>query len=116
MVQTEISSDAMPMFFDTVEKIAKDLREKDVTQDELDRAVRPAKENLKRGMQTNQYWASVLMGIQLEPRRVEDLRRQASVYDKVTPASVRKSAQTWLVPAKAWKTTVVPDAAAVAAK
>jgi zinc protease len=114
MLQTEISQEAMPAFFEAVDKIAADLRASPPTQDELDRAVRPAREGLTRSRLTNGYWASVLTGIQLEPRRLDDLLRQPNLYDKVTPASVQKAAQTWLVPAKAWKATVIPDVGSAA--
>jgi 1-deoxy-D-xylulose-5-phosphate reductoisomerase len=84
MVQTEISSDVMPLFFETVETVAKDLAAKEVDQDELDRALRPRREGLARNRITNGYWMGALNGVQAdEQRRLADIRRFPDLYAKV---------------------------------
>lgn len=115
MVQTEISADVMPLFFETVEREAVKLATEGATQDEVDRAIRPRRENIARGVVTNAYWMGVLPGAQGDEKRLADIRRDKERFTKVTPASVKAAAQQWLVPAKAWKLTVVPQPAAVAA-
>jgi zinc protease len=101
-------------FYDQVTKIAADLRSQDVTPDEMKRAVLPRIEALGKAMQTNEFWLGSLAGAQTDPRRLDVITQQIPQLEKVTPADVKKAAQTWLDPAKEWKFEVLP--AALAAK
>jgi zinc protease len=101
-------------FFTDVAKIAADLRTTPVTDDELERAKKPAIEALEKAIATNEYWLNGLAGAQSDPRRLAILRSAQAGLERVSAADVETAAQTWLVDDKAWKLEIRPQAAAVA--
>ena len=104
----EIPPDKIAGFYDTVGKIAADLRTADITPDELKRATLPRIEALGKALQTNEFWLGSLPGGQTDPRRLELIGSQIPQLQSITAADVRKAAQTWLQPAKEWKFEVLP--------
>jgi zinc protease len=101
-------------FFTDVAKIAADLRTTPVSDDELERAKKPAVEALEKAVQTNEYWLNGLAGAQADPRRLTILRSAEAGLERVSAADVEKAAQTYLIDDKAWKLEVRPRAATVA--
>jgi zinc protease len=97
-------------FYDTVAKIAADLRAQPPTADEMKRAVLPRIEALGKAMQTNEYWLSSLDSVQTDPRRLEVVTNQIAQLQSITADDVQKAANKWLDPAKEWKFQVVPAA------
>lgn len=97
-------------FYDTVAKIAADLRAQPPTADEMKRAVLPRIEALGKAMQTNEFWLSSLDGVQTDPRRLEVTMNQITQLRSITADDVQKAANKWLDPAKEWKFQVVPAA------
>jgi zinc protease len=105
----ETPPEKLPGFFEAVEAIAADLRDKPITQDELDRAKKPRIEGLLQQRQTNSYWLGVLSQIQADPRRrtppstvVEDVR-------SVTAADVQAAARKYLRPGEGWRLEVLKE-------
>ena len=98
-------------FYDQVAKIAADLRAQEPSADEMKRAVLPRIEALGKAMQTNEFWLASLEGVQTDPRRLDVVMNQIPQLQSITPADVRKAAQTWLDPAKEWRFEVLPQAA-----
>jgi zinc protease len=86
-------------FYDTLNKIAADLRTKPITPDELQRATLPRIEALGKAFQTNEFWLGTLAGGQTDPRRIQAI------------GDVMKAANTWLTPERMWKFEVLPAAA-----
>jgi zinc protease len=109
-ISSQVPADSINNFYAAIDTVVADLKAAPPTQDELDRAIRPRKEELARTFRTNAYWSTSLLGIYAEPRRLEDIRVAAKPYDKVTPASVQAAAKKWLVNDKAWKMAVTPEA------
>jgi len=107
----EIPPDKIPGFYETVGKIAADLRATDITPDELKRATLPRIEALGKALQTNEFWLSSLAGGQTDPRRLELIGSQIPQLQSITAAEVHKAAQTWLQPSKEWKFEVLPASA-----
>ena len=105
----EAPPDKLDGFFATVQTIASDLRDKPVTDDELERAVKPRVEMLTKVQQTNEYWMGQLIGAQADPRRLDAVRASIPGLERVTAADVQAAAQKWLIDAKAWKLEVVPE-------
>ncbi|HEY1751578.1 MAG TPA: insulinase family protein [Caulobacteraceae bacterium] len=103
-------------FFTDVAEIAADLRAKPVTDDELERAKKPALDALEKAQATNEYWLSGLAGAQADPRRLTLLRSVDAQLERVTAADVEKAAQTYLRDAAAWKLEIRPKTAAVATR
>ena len=95
-------------FFRDVATIAADLRDKEISADELERAKKPAVDDLERRRETNEYWLNALAGVQTDPRRLNAIRTSVAQVERVSTADIRQMAQTYLVDAKAWKLEVKP--------
>jgi zinc protease len=109
--RAEVPPDKLPSFFADIAKIAADLRDKDVTADELDRARKPRLEQIGRSRVTNEYWLAALSGAQADPRRLDAIRSEIAGIEKITPADVRRAAQQYLRDDAAWKLEVRPATA-----
>jgi len=96
-------------FFRDVSKIANDLRTKDVTADELERAKKPRIDKLEKSRVTNQYWLAELSGAQADPRRLDFIRHIIPGTERVTAADVKRAAQLFLKDDKAYKLAVEPQ-------
>lgn len=111
----EAPPEKLPGFFADVLKIAADLRENEVSADELARAKTPRIEAIQRARVTNGYWLGELSGAQADPRRLDLIREIIPGTEKVTAADVKRAAQHWLKPEAAYRVVVVPAAGAAAA-
>jgi zinc protease len=96
-------------FFRDTAKIANDLKTKDVTADELDRAKKPRIDKIEKSRVTNQYWLGELSGAQTDPRRLDFARHIVAGTQKVTVADVRHAAQLVLKDDKAYRLEVEPQ-------
>ena len=85
------------------------------TDDELERAKKPALEALEKATATNEYWLNGLAGAQADPRRLELLRSAEAGLERVSAVDVQKAAQTYLRGDTAWKLEIRPKAAVAAA-
>ncbi len=104
----EIPPDKAQLFYDTVAKVATDLREKGPTADEFERARKPELDSLERAVETNGFWSSFLAGAQADERRLDLIRQARPRLEQVTVADVQRVAQKYLTDAKAWKLVVSP--------
>jgi zinc protease len=105
----EVPPDKVAGFFGDVAKIAADLRDKPVTDDELARAKKPRIDGLLRARETNEYWLAQLAGAQAEPRKIDAVRSVVAGVERVTPADVQAAARLYLRDDKAWKFVVRPN-------
>jgi zinc protease len=106
----EVPPEKLPQFFSDVDKIVADLKANEVSADELARAKKPRLETIQRAQVTNQYWLSELSGAQADPRRLDSIREVIPGTAKVTPADVKRAAETFLRDDKAYKVIVRPQA------
>jgi zinc protease len=106
----EAQAEKLQPFFADVAKIAADLRSTPVTQDELDRAKKPALEALEKRKETNEFWLGQLSGAQAERRKLDAIRTASSGIQRVTAADIQAAARQYLRDDKAWKVVVVPAA------
>ena len=104
----EIPPEKLPAFFADVRKIAADLRAKDISQDELDRAKKPRIDQFEKARETNGYWLNELSGAQADPRRLEATRAILPGTERVTIADVRRAAQEVLVDDRMWMLEIKP--------
>ena len=104
----EIPPDKSQFFYDTVAKVAADLKEKGPTADEFERSRKPEFDSLERAVETNGFWSSFLAGAQTDERRLELIRQARPKLERVTAADVQRVAQKYLTDAKAWKLVVIP--------
>ncbi len=96
----------IPGFFADVARITADMRDKGVTDDELERARNPRVAGIKKAQLTNDYWISRLSGAVADPRRLDVIRTTLPDYAKLTTADIQAAARKWFVPDKAWKMVV----------
>ncbi|HEY9236988.1 MAG TPA: insulinase family protein, partial [Phenylobacterium sp.] len=104
----EIPPEKLPGFFDEVRKIAADLREKEVSADELARAKTPRVDQIEKARKTNGYWLRELSGAQADPRRLDAVRAIVSGTERVTAADVRRAAEAVLRDENMWTLEVRP--------
>ena len=105
----EAPADKLSGFFQSLDVIAKDLQDKPVSPDELERARKPRVEAITKAQQTNEYWLSSLGGAQEDRRKLDAVRSAIAGLQRVTPADVQKAARTWLTRDRAWRLMVVPE-------
>jgi len=107
----EIPPAKLPDFFADVKKIAADLRDKDVSADELARAKKPRIDQIEKARETNGYWLSELSGAQADPRRLDATRGLIPGTERVSAADVRRAAQSVLRDDNMWMLEVRPASA-----
>ncbi len=104
----EIPPPKLDEFYRDLVKISGDLRAKEVSADELQRARKPIVESLQKSRQTNEYWLDQLSGSQADPRRLDALRTVLASLDRITPADLKAAAQLYLRDDKLWELQIVP--------
>lgn len=110
-VTAETPPAALPKLFETVDAIAADLRDNPVSEDELNRARRPAVERIRRNMADNGYWLTQLSQAQSDPAGLDQTRNQISTLEAVTAADLQALARQYLKPDAAWRATVTAQGA-----
>jgi zinc protease len=109
LAYAETPETKMAAFDETLAAIARDLREKDVSSDEFERARKPRIETLLKNQQTNEYWLGTLQRAQTEPIWLELVRTTISDLQRLTPADIRHLAETYLRDDRLWRLRVTPE-------
>jgi zinc protease len=109
MAYAETPQTKMAAFDETLASIVRDLREKDVSTDEFERARKPRIETLLKSRQTNEYWLGTLQRAQSEPIWLELIRTTIPDLQGMTPADIRKLAATYLRDDRLWRLRVTPE-------
>ncbi len=104
--------EAVPRIYAAIDAIAADLASTPVSDDELQRAIRPEVEGAARSQQQNAYWLEQLTGAQTNPDRLEYIRQTLPRLSAVTAADVQRVAQRWLRADRAFRIEVTPAPAA----
>ncbi len=106
---SQLTPDNVDRFYNVAELIAKDLREKPVSEDELKRVVEPLRQLIARASSGNTFWMSQLEGATFRPEKFTALGTLLSDYTVITPDEVQSLAQKYLVVSKEWKLVVLPE-------
>jgi zinc protease len=106
--QIEAPPEKLDGFLADAAKIAADLRDRPISDDELQRAKKPTIENLIRQQASNSWWLTELDGIQTRPEVARSVANLMEEYQSITAADLQKAARDYLVDAKAWKLEIVP--------
>ena len=104
----EIPPGKSQLFFDTVQKIAADLRDNGPTEEDLERARKPALDALEKAVETNNFWIGALSGAQGDERRLKLVREAMPQLEAVTAADVQRVARRYLLDERAWKLVIKP--------
>ncbi len=106
-----ITADTAPekfdAFFSAVDAIIADLRDKPVSEDELNRARLPVIESLRRSQAGNEYWLGQLEDLAARPATLEQIQTHISDLESFTAADIQAAARQYLKPDAAWKAEVV---------
>lgn len=97
-------------FHDELAKIVAELKNGQITEDDLTRARVPTLEQLRKSRETNDYWLSVLDDTQYHPAKLDLARNYETLSRAVTVADIVAAAQKYLVDANAVKISVGPPA------
>jgi zinc protease len=107
----EARPEALAGFLTDAEAIAADLRDHAIGADEMERARRPLVDAIQRQRNGNAWWIGNLARVQTDPRVAAMIESQLADYTALTPADLQAAARRFLVPGRAWKAIVVPEAA-----
>ncbi|WP_454758971.1 M16 family metallopeptidase [Caulobacter segnis] len=109
-VSMEVPPEKLDSVVASIRKIAADLRDKPITEDELERAKKPRIDSIEKARVTNEYWLGTLSGAQDDPRLLDATRSVVAGLTRVTPADVQRAAKTYLADDKSWLLLVKPEA------
>ncbi|GGB18619.1 peptidase M16 [Sphingomonas metalli] len=104
----QVAPDNVPLFFRLSREIAADLAKNPVTQDELDRILKPMQQQLLRASTSSQFWMMQMAGGSFDTRRLTALRSIGSDLNSTTPADIQVLAARYLRPDTDWTMAVVP--------
>ena len=113
--QSQLTPDNIDRFYDVVEMIARDLREKPVSADELQRVVEPLRQLIARASSGNSFWMSQMEGASYNPQKFVARQSLLSDYTVITPEEVQALAIKYLDDNKEWKLVVLPESGGLAA-
>ncbi|WP_417610296.1 M16 family metallopeptidase [Parasphingorhabdus sp.] len=113
--QSQLTPDNIDRFYEVVDSIAKDLREKPISADELQRVVEPLRQLIARASSGNSFWMSQLEGATFNPQKFVALQSLLSDYTVITPEQVQALAIKYFDEEKEWKLAVLPESKNVAA-
>ena len=111
-VSLEVPPEKLDGVVASIREIAADLRDKPISEDELERAKKPRIDQIEKARVTNEYWVGALSGAQIDPRLLDATRSVLAGLSRVTPADVQRAAKTYLADDKSWLLLVKPEAAA----
>ena len=111
-VTAETPPEELTTLFQAVDAIAADLRDNPISEDELNRARRPAVERIRRSMADNGYWLTQLSQAQSDPATLDQTRNQIATLEAVTAADLQALARQYLKSDSAWRATVTAQSAA----
>lgn len=105
----EVAPENLEPFFEAMEQIAADLRDRPVTEEDLNRARAPIIAQLRQAEKGNDMWMTWLEDIDDDPLQIEQIETRISDYETLTPRDVQRLAQTYLVDARVWRATVTAE-------
>lgn len=101
---------ALAGFLRDAQAIAADLRDRPIEADELQRARLPRIETVQRSRNGNSWWLANLARIQQDPRVAAAIASEISDYQAITAAELQRAARAFLLPGRAWRLVIVPEA------
>jgi zinc protease len=101
MATATVAADADAKFQDSVAKIVEDLKDKPISDDEMNRARKPVLEHEEHSLNSNSFWLSMLSGSIQTPAQLDTIRQRRAQLMAVTPADLQRLAKTYLVMSKA---------------
>ncbi|MEM1133230.1 MAG: insulinase family protein [Pseudomonadota bacterium] len=105
---TQLAPSAIPIFEEITQSIARDLVENPVDADELNRAVEPLGQRIRRAATGNQFWMWQLEGATRDRRRITSVRTLLSDYTQTSQEEMQLLAQKYFSEGPALRWHVLP--------
>lgn len=106
---SQLAPSAIPVFEETARNIAKDLIATPISQDELNRAIVPLGQQIRRAATGNTFWIWQLEGATRDPRRIMAVGTLLSDYTQITPDEVQALAQKYLATDAIFRWHILPE-------
>lgn len=105
----QLAPAAVPIFFETAQKIAADLIANPPGADELARVTEPLRQQVTRAATSSAYFMYQIEGATSDPARIDAVRTLLPDYTETTPERMQVLAKQFLQPSKSWKLAVLPE-------
>ena len=105
-VTAQTTPEKLPAFFAAVDGIARELQEKPIGADELERTRGPLVETIRRALTNNYFWTSALGNFATHPEKAVTFPRLVSDIESATPADIQALARRFLRSDTIWRATV----------
>ncbi len=106
---SEVEPGDVDAVLDAVDRIAADMADGGVTDDELQRARQPILENIEEARENNGAWLAVIDTAQTQPDRLDRFRTAEAVYRGLEVDDLTRLAAEYLVADKALRIRIVSD-------
>ncbi len=115
-INAQTEPDKLPAFFSAVDQIVAGLRDRPVTEDELNRAREPMLASLRRSLTNNGWWMGQLAYVNDHPEAVGQVLDGLADLEAATPQDIQALAVRYLRPDRAWSATVTSSQATPASR
>lgn len=106
----------VPAFFDSAERIARELATTPPAADELNRVTEPLRQLVSRAATGNTFWLLQLQGASFDPARFALINGILGDYSQTTPATMGALASKYLRPERSYQIAVIPEGQTLAAR
>jgi zinc protease len=105
----QLTPEAVPGFFATVEQIAADLATKPITTDEIARVTEPLRQQLARANTSSAFFMGQLEGATTDQSRIAAVRTLTQDLTEVSPAELQALAAKYFGPGKSARIAIIPQ-------
>lgn len=108
---SEVNPRDLDTVFEAIMAIATEMRDGNITEDELQRARQPILENIEEGRENNRSWLGIVDEAQTAPAFLDRWRTSAEVYSDIALPDLVDAANTYLTPDAALQIRIVSSEA-----
>lgn len=109
MALAQMRPEDVPVFFAEAERIAQDLANSPISDDEIARATQPLSQLYSRAATSNMFWLLQLEGASTDPRRVDLVRTLLGDYSNTRPEIMQLLARRYLAARPGWQLAIIPE-------
>ncbi len=102
-----VEPENIPVVFETVDAIVKDMGEGGISDDDLTRAKKPILEDLENELEENGVWLGVISDAVYDKAAYDEFRQKIEMYESITAEEVIEMAKTYLTPDNALRFEIV---------
>jgi zinc protease len=105
----QVTPQMVPLFFETVDKIAQDLATRKIPASELALVTEPLRQQVARASSSTAFFMSQIEGATQDPRRYNQVRGLMADYVNVKPEELQALAARWLTKDRAFRVAIMPE-------